>query len=170
MSIMFETEFETVLLPQTEAISSPGKKIRDFLKKNPAVRSTHLYPLFDAAASFAVALMIIPQGCETFTLPRDPWIVLIGDDLHFAWGPQAFGAAALDAAIMAADNCVIVTSGPDPFPYRYAATLAVKPRKNVLLIESLPHQQEAWRQHIEKVRGEKELPIFCCVPLQEACA
>jgi hypothetical protein len=170
MSIIIEADGMTVLLPETQSISNSAEKMREFIKKNPVVRSQYLFPLFDAVATFAVSLVMVPQGCETFELPRNPWIVYIGDDMHFAWGPQAFGAIALEGAILAADNCVLVTSGPDPFPYRYAATMAVKPRKNVLLIDSLPHQQEAWRQRIEKVRGTRELPIFCCIPLAEACA
>ena len=83
--------------------------------------------------------------------------------MHFAWGPKAFPAESLDAAIKAADHCVMITSGPDPFPYRVAATVAVRDRKNALIIETLPHQKEAWQRRIEFVRGEPScrLPIAC---------
>lgn len=73
----------------------------------------------------------------------------------------------MDAAIKAADHCVMITSGPEPFPYRVAATVAVRDRKNALIIETLPHQKEAWQRRIEHVRGDAELPTFYCVALPE---
>ena len=102
-----------------------------------------------------------------FALPHSPWIVSIGDHMHSAWGPQAFPAESLDAAIAAANQCVLITSGPDKFPYRAAATWAARDRKNVLLIETRPSQQEAWQSRIESVRGDT-LPIFFSIPEPEA--
>ena len=60
--------------------------------------------------------------------------------------------------------CVMITSGPDPYPYRVAATVAVRDRKNALIIETLPHQKEAWQRRIEHVRGADELPTIYCMP------
>ncbi len=165
MAISFETADATVLLPDALAILVEPEKARQAIKRDRNIRRSHLYPLFDATASFACSLLIVPQGCEAFSLPRSPWILVIGDDMHFAWGPKAFHAESLDAAIRAADNCVLITSGPAPFPYRVAATLAARERRNVLVIESLPHQQEAWRSRIDTIRGAKnDLPTFLCVP------
>jgi hypothetical protein len=140
---------------------------REAIKRDRAIKRSHLYPLLDAAARFACSYLIAPQGCDEFELPRDPWIILIGDDLRFAWGPDAFPAASLDAAIRAADHGVVITSGPEPFPYQKAATVAARDRKNVLLIETLPHQKEAWQRRIEAVRGENGLPITFCIPFPE---
>jgi hypothetical protein len=167
MGISFETEDATVFLPETSTILLDPQKARDALERDRAYRRSHLYPLFDATARFACSYLLAPQGCNEFELPRDPWIISIGDDLHFAWGPNAFPAASLDAAIRAAHHGVIITSGPDPYPYRVAATVAVRDRKNAMIIESLPHQMEAWRRHIELVRGANELPITYCVPFPE---
>ena len=84
--------------------------------------------------------------------------------MHFAWGPKAFPAMSLDAAIRAADHGVMITSGPDPYPYRVAATVAVRDRKNALVIETLPNQKEAWQARIDAAREGKHLPITYCMP------
>jgi hypothetical protein len=167
--ISFEIEdVGTVFLPETSTILVDPQQAREALKRDRAYRRSHLYPLFDATARFACSWLMAPQGCDEFELPRDPWIITIGDDLNFAWGPDAFPAKSLDAAIKAADHGVVITSGPEPFPYQMAATVAVRDRKNALLIESLPHQMEAWKRRIELVRGaDHELPIFHCVPFPE---
>jgi hypothetical protein len=168
MTIVFEIEdIGTVLLPETSTILVDPQQAREALKRDRAYRRSHLYPLFDATAHFACSWMIAPQGCDAFELPHAPWIITIGDDLNFAWGPDAFPATSLDAAIKAADHGVVITSGPDPYPYRIAATVAVRDRKNALLIETLPHKQEAWRRRIEAVRGENGLPITFCIPAPE---
>jgi hypothetical protein len=164
MAISFNTEHGfTVFLPETSTILFDPQQAREALKRDRGYKRSHLYPLLDATAHFACSLMIAPQGCNEFELPRDPWIIIVGDDLHFAWGPKAFDANLLDAAIKSADQFVIVSSGPEPFPYRAAATVAVRDRRNALLIETRPHQQEAWRSRIEEIRGS-DAPIILCVP------
>jgi hypothetical protein len=168
-NISFEIEnVGMVFLPETSTILFDPQQAREALKRDRACRRSHLYPLLDATAHFACSWLIAPQGCDVFELPRDPWIITIGDDLNFAWGPNAFPATSLDAAIKAADHGVVITSGPDPYPYRVAATVAVRDRKNALLIETLPHQKEAWERRIEAVRGGKELPITFCVPFPDS--
>jgi hypothetical protein len=164
MAISFDTENATVLLPETSVILTEPQKARQAIKRDVRMRRSHLFPLFDATAHFACSLLMAPQGCNEFELPRSPWIVSIGDDMHFAWGPKAFPANSLDAAIAAAEHCVMITSGPDPFPYRIVATVAARDRKNVLLIETLPHQQRAWQARIEAARGERKLPTSYCIP------
>jgi hypothetical protein len=164
MAISFDTAEAIVLLPDALAVLVEPEKARQAIERDRNIRRSHLYPLFDATASFACSLLIVPQGCNAFELPRSPWMLAIGDDMHFAWGPKAFHAGSLETAIKGANNCVLITCGPDAFPYRVAATLAARERRNVLVIESLPYQQEAWRSHIESIRGENDLPTFLCVP------
>lgn len=166
MTIQFETEDgSTVFLPEVPAIPMDAEKARQALQRDRNIRRSHLYPLVDATAHFACSLLFAPQGCQAFDLPRAPWMLAIGDDLNIAWGPKAFPADSLDAAIKAADHGVMITSGPDPFPYRVVATVAVRDRKNALLIETLPHQKDPWQRRIEHVRGSDVLPITCCMPL-----
>lgn len=162
MTIQFETEDGcTVLMP---TILLEPEQARQALSRDRAIRRSHLYPLVDAVAHFACSWLMVPQGSAPFDLPRDPWIISIGDDFHFAWGPRGFPAEALDAAIKAADHCVLITSGPDQYPYKLAATFAVKKRQNELIIETLPHQKDAWQKRIEHVRGSDDLPMFYCFP------
>lgn len=170
MAFTIENEDGTILLlPKTTPELVDPDKARAAIDRDRNIRRSHLYPLIDATARFACSLLIAAQGCEAFDLPRSPWILIVGDDLNFAWGPSAFDRQSLDAAIGAADHCVLVTCGPDPWPYRVAATVAVRDRKNALLIESLPHQQEAWRNRVEGIRGDK-FPITFCMPLPKDAA
>jgi hypothetical protein len=163
MSHTFEIDGATVHLPSIPHILFDPEKARKSIESDRKVRRSHLYPLLAATAHFACSFLIAPQGCEPFDLPREPWIIVIGDDLHFAWGPKAFDAKFLDAAIKSAGQFVIISSGPEPFPYRVAATVAVRDRRNALLIETLPCQQEAWRSRIEEIRGDNP-PILMSVP------
>lgn len=154
MSITIETDGATVFLPEVAPVLVPPENARASIKRDRAIRKSHLFPLFDACASFACSLLMVQQGCETFNLPQGPWIIAIGDDFHFAWGPAAFGDASLDAAIKAAAYCVLISSGPEPYPYRVAATVAARDRRNVLLIETQPYQQEAWQERVRRAHGE----------------
>ena len=164
MSITFELDgVGTVLLPSIPHMLIEPEQARKSIKSDRNIRRSHLGPLLDATAHFACSFLIAPQGCEPFDLPRDPWIIILGDDLHLAWGPKAFDAKLLDAAIKSAGHFVIVSSGPDPFPYRIAATVAVRDRRNALLIETRPNQQEAWVSRIQEIRGA-DAPISLCVP------
>ena len=165
MSIHFTTDDggSTVFLPEHPTILLDPQQARDAIKRDRNIRRSHLFPLVDATARFACSLMFAPQGCPAFDLPRDPWIISVGDDLHFSWGPKAFPPESLDAAIKAAGHGIVITSGPEPYPYRVAATAAIRDRKNALIIETLPHQRDAWRQRIECVRGSDALPITWCL-------
>lgn len=161
---VFHTADSMVMLPRTTPILVPAAKARDAVARDRNIRRSHLGPLFDAAGSFACPLLIVVQGCDPFTVPSSPWIITIGDDLHFAWGPDAFDKQSLNTAMVAAEHCVLITSGPDPYPYRVAATMAAKHRRNVLLIESQPYQHDAWQQRIDKAREGKPIPTFCSMP------
>jgi hypothetical protein len=165
-TISFQEEDILVLLPKTEPILLAPDKVRERIKDR-EIRRSHLFPLFDATAHFGCSYLIVPQGCSPFDLPRNPWIIFVCDDLNFAWGPKAFPAESLDAAIAKADYFVLVTSSPEPFPYQAAATVAIRNRGNVLLIESLPHQQDAWRSRIEAIRGPNP-PMLMCAPEPQA--
>jgi hypothetical protein len=163
MSLSFQTEDYTVFLAETSVQLTDAEKARQAIKRDVKIRRSHLFAIFDAVAHFACSHLLAPQGCAAFELPRSPWIIVVGDDMHFAWGPEAFPEDSLNAAIKAANHFVIVTSGPAPMPYKVAATVAARDRKNALLIESLPHQQEAWLSRIEAIRGDNP-PILMSVP------
>ena len=163
MSLSIQTEDFTVFFAETSVQSTDPEKARQAIKRDVKIRRSHLFPILHAVAHFACSHLFVPQGCAAFELPRSPWIIVVGDDMHFAWGPEAFPEVSLNAAIKAADHFVIVTSGLAPMPYRVAATVTARDRKNALLIESLPHQQEAWLSRIEAIRGDNP-PILMSVP------
>jgi hypothetical protein len=114
----------TLLLPAQPTVLVDPETARQAIARDRNIRRSHLFPLMDATAHFACSWLLAPQGCEPFDLPRAPWVITIGDDLHFALGPKSFPSASLDAAIKAAGHCVLIASGPDRYPYRVAATVA----------------------------------------------
>jgi 5-methylcytosine-specific restriction protein A len=89
MAITFQTDCATIMLPETCAQLVDPVKAREAIDRDRNIRRSHLYPLLDATARFACSFLIAPQGCEPFDLPREPWIIILGDDLHFAWGPKS---------------------------------------------------------------------------------
>ena len=163
MSLSIQTEDYTVFFAETSVHSMDPEKARQAIKRDAKIRRSHLFPILHAVAHFACSHLFVPQGCAAFELPRSPWIIVVGDDMHFAWGPEAFPEVSLNAAIKAADHFVIVTSGLAPMPYRVAATVAARDRGNALLIETLPEQHGAWLSRIELLRGANT-PMFQCVP------
>jgi hypothetical protein len=149
------------------AISINRKQARAALKNNGVWReSRHLKPLFETVRDFACSLLLVHQGQHEHPLPeRAPWIVILGDDLFDALGPDAFHGPSLDALIMAADRAVMVTCGPDQYFYNVAATHAARDRRNCLLIETLPKQQQAWEARLQTGKGD--LPTLCGLPYPE---
>jgi hypothetical protein len=164
VSLSFHTEDCTVFLSETSVHSFDPEKARKAIKRDVKIRSSHLFPILEAVAHFACSHLLAPQGCAAFELPRSPWIIVVGDDMHFSWGPEAFPEDSLNAAIKAADYFILVSSGLEPFPYQAAATVAARDRGNALLIETLPHQEGAWLSRIEHLRGANA-PMLRCVPL-----
>ena len=166
MSITIKTEDYTVLLSEASVHAYEPEKARQAIKRDVKIRCSHLFPLLEAVAHFSCSHLLAPQGCAAFELPRSPWIIVVGDDMHFAWGPEAFPKDSLNAAIKAADYFVLVTSGPEPTPYKVAAEVAARNRQNAILIESLPHQQDAWLSRIRQLRGAN-VPMLHCAPIPE---
>jgi hypothetical protein len=116
----------------------------------------HIKPLLGVVRDYACKLLLVWQNVAPFELPREPWIVLFGDDLFSAEGPEAFHAASVAAAFKAAGAFVVVASGPELDAYKHAATYAARERLNVVLIETLPEQEQAWIDRIEALRGPAE--------------
>jgi hypothetical protein len=163
LSLSIQTEDYIVFLAETSVHSFEPEKARQAIKRDVNIRRSHLFPILEAVAHFACSHLLAPQGCAAFELPRSPWIIVVGDDMHFSWGPQAFPEDSLNAAIKAAGHFIIVSSGPELLPYQAAATVAARDRGNALLIETLPHQEGAWLSRIEKLRGANA-PMVRCVP------
>jgi hypothetical protein len=151
------------------AISFNRKQARAALKNKDVWReSRHLKPLFEVVRDYACSLLLVRQGQHEHPLPeRTPWIVILGDDLFGALGPDAFHRPSLDALIMAAVQVVLVACGLEQLLYNMAATHAARHRRNCILIETLPEQMEAWEARLKAVNSD--LPIFYgLVPPEES--
>lgn len=119
----------------------------------------HLKPLLETVRDYACSLLIVGQGQHEHPLPeRAPWIVILGDDLLGALGPDAFHGPSLDALLMAAGQVVLVACGPERLLYNMAATQAARHRRNCILIETQPEQMDAWDARLKAVNSD--LPIF----------
>jgi hypothetical protein len=119
---------------------------------------THWQPLVLAIANGAELLSIL-QGSGRFDMPTGwPTIVLVGDDLHDAQGPDAFHAESLRRAIKASHRGVIVSSGPEKAAYAAAGMTALLLRKNTILIETRPEQEISWIQFVQA--ANPNIPLF----------
>jgi hypothetical protein len=110
----------------------------------------HLRPVMQAARDHGVGICVVPQGIERFDLPRKlPNIVIIGDDLHEAKGPDAFHRKSVVRFIKRASGAVIVSCAPLPAAYAAAATNAALFRQDILIIETRLQFEPAWKTFIE---------------------
>jgi hypothetical protein len=135
--------------------------------KNFRRRCRHHRPLLEIVRDFACSLLLVFQGQHEHPVPKGtPWIVILGDDTFAACGPEAFHGPSLDALITASDQAVLIMSGPEQLAYNVAATHAARDRRNVILIETLPSQQQAWEDRIRLIRHD-DLPMFRCLPVPE---
>jgi hypothetical protein len=94
---------------------------------------------------------------DSFTVPNEPALVLIGDDRETAKGPSAFDQYSLREAVGAAGAIVLVSCGGLAAPYASAVRRALKFGLAVL-IETRPEQEEAWLKFVrEHLRAEAEI-------------
>jgi hypothetical protein len=110
----------------------------------------HLRPLMQAARDHGVGICVVPQGGERFNPPRKrPNVVIVGDDMHEAKGPNAFHRNSLVRFIKRASGAVIVSCAPLPAAYAAAATNAAMFRQDILIVETRLQFEPAWKTFIE---------------------
>ena len=98
-------------------------------------------------AEFFLALF---DTIERFDLPRKlPNIVIVGDDMHEAKGPDAFHRKSLVRFIKRARGAVIVSSAPVTAAYAAAASNAALFRQDIVIIETRLEFEPAWKTFIE---------------------
>jgi len=84
-------------------------------------------------------------------------VILIGDDTDAARGPAAFDAPSMGRVLRTCERAVVVSSGPEPTPYKIAANAAIAGR-HALLVETRPEQEIPWLQFIQA--AAPALPIL----------
>lgn len=114
----------------------------------------HLRSLLVAVRDHRVAFMFIPQNFDTFRIPARadrPSIVLIGDDMETAHGPNGFHMPSLRRIVRGCSAFAVISSAPPMDLYAaMASTTAIK-RTSTLLIETRPEQEIAWVSLIQKL-------------------
>lgn len=122
----------------------------------------HLRPILTAVRDFDVGLIFVPQVAEKFRLPRNgvqPLVVLIGDDLDRAVGPEGFHMPSIRRAVRACCHFTVVTASPHPTVYGAAITPTVIGRRHSMLIETRIEHEFAWVEVIQKLAPDKPLVI-----------
>jgi hypothetical protein len=112
-----------------------------------------LRPVIEAVRNYGCGLLTVGQSNRAFRLPEDPSrpaIVIIGDDLDRAVGPNGFNVPSLQRAIRECQAFAIVSCEPLPAVYACIASSAVLLRQNVMLIETRPEQETAWTDLVRK--------------------
>jgi hypothetical protein len=104
----------------------------------------------EAARDHGIGVCVVPQGLQRFNPPRKrPNIVIVGDDMHEAKGPDAFHRKSLARFIRRASGAVVVSCAPLPTAYRAAATHAALFRQDILIIETRLQFEPAWKTFVE---------------------
>jgi hypothetical protein len=119
-----------------------------------------LRPVIEAVRSYGCGLLSVGQSSAPFRLPEDPkrpGIIIIGDDLDRAVGPQGFHLASVRRAIKACKAFAVVSCEPLPVAYACLASSAVLLRQNVMIIETRPEQEIAWANIVRKLAPDAQL-------------
>lgn len=126
-------------------------------------QAPHLSPVVQVVRDCGVGFLVIPQRATGLDRGIDllarPFVVLIGDDMDSALGPDQYDRAALKRLIDQIDGVAIVCSEPPPEAYSSIALLAAAGH-NGLIIETRPEQEIAWTKLVQGVRAD--MPILLC--------
>ena len=153
------------------AVEIPLLKVADHVLAASQQDGRHLTPVIQAVRYYGVSMVSVPQGIKDHheTLPAvlaQPFIALIGDDMHQALGPKAFGKKMLARLIREADAAAIIACEAIHEVYDQMSQQAAIGRRNVLIIETLPERELEW---LTCLRSESpKLPITLCTVKVEA--
>lgn len=116
--------------------------------------AAHLRPVIQAVRDDRIGMLFIGQSADPFRLPRDPQrsaIIIIGDDMHRAVGPEGFHLPSVRRIIRACSAFAVVSSAAPPDVYEAMASTAAVTRCNTLLIETRPECEIQWLSLIQKL-------------------
>lgn len=128
-----------------------------------SAQAPHLLPLVQVVRDCGVGFLVVPQRATGLDRGIDllarPFIVLVGDDMDSALGPDQYDRAALKRLIGQTCGVAIVCCEPPPEAYSSIALLAAAGH-NGLIIETRPEQEIAWTKLVQEVRAD--MPILLC--------
>lgn len=116
-------------------------------------RTPHLVAPLTAARDHGCRFVVVAQGKRGFKVAQGgPAIVIIGDDMATALGPTAFNERSVERYLRTCGYAAIIACGAEPVVYAAAAMYAVERKKNVAIIETLPHRLDEWVGAVEAAR------------------
>ncbi len=147
------------------AVEVPLRKVPDHVLAACQQDGRHLTPVMQAVRYYGVSMVFVPQGIKDHheALPAalaEPFIALIGDDMHQALGPKALGQKMLSRLISQADAAAIIACEAIYEVYDQMSQQAAIGRRNVLIIETRPERELEWLAVLNKVHPK--LPITLC--------
>lgn len=147
------------------AVEIPLLKVPDHVLGACQQGGRHLTPVMQAVRHYGASMVFVPQGIKDQheALPAvlaKPFIALIGDDMHQALGPKAFGKKMLTRLIREADTAAIIACEAIYDVYDQMSQKAAIGRRNVLIIETLPKRELEWLSCLRIVAPN--LPITLC--------
>ncbi|MFN5758426.1 MAG: hypothetical protein ACK440_02375 [Sphingomonadaceae bacterium] len=147
------------------AVEIPLLKLPDHVLAACQQGGRHLTPVMRAVRYYGVSMVFVPQGIKDKheALPAvlaKPFIALIGDDMHQALGPKAFGKKMLTRLIRDADTAAIIACEAIYDIYDQMSQKAAIGRRNVLIIETLAKREMEWLSFLRSVAPN--LPITLC--------
>lgn len=125
----------------------------------------HLRPIFAAVRDYGVGFLSVrqarsPDKPPAFELLTDrPSIVLIGDDLHEAFGPAGFDPGSLEALVLSARGAAIISSGSNTPAYSAMALAALLTGGNTIIVETQLTQEQAWVDRLNEINPALPLMI-----------
>lgn len=126
-----------------------------------AVAPPHLHPVLLAVRDYRVAMLYVPQGTETFTIPAEATratVVMVGDDMEQSVGPDGFHMPSVRRVIRACSAFTVISSEPTAAIYTLGTAPAVG-GKNAMIIETRIEHEFEWVSLIQKLRPGRPLII-----------
>jgi hypothetical protein len=126
-----------------------------------AVAPLHLHPVLVAVRDYRVAMLFVPPGTETFTIPAKPTraaVVMVGDDMEQSVGPEGFHLPSVRRVIRACSAFTVISSEPTATLYALGTAPAVG-GQNVMIIETRIEHEFQWVALIQKLRPGRPLII-----------
>jgi hypothetical protein len=126
----------------------PGEEIRTHVATAPE----HLKAILKAVADGKAVWGVVPQIAGPFSLPLPlkPFILVLGDDMATAMGPDAFDHISVERALKACRAVIVAAGEATARVYDFAARHA-RAGESVVIVETQPAHQDAWVELVRRV-------------------
>lgn len=126
---------------------------RDRLTNALDICPAYMAPVIEAVRDCGIGLVLAPQGAGAFRIPAKlgrPVVIVIGDDLHSAHGPQGFHLPSIRRAIRQCHGFAVISSA-GMLPVYAAAAGGAMMGLNIMIVETRPSHEIQWSNLIRKL-------------------